>query len=128
MQVRSGAEVRERLLPQCIPHLVAHALEFVRSAYFLSVDEHAELLGGAAGGRLQRQTVIIAARSASNNAYHSRSVLLSPAPDAAGWRAFFRKRDTKVGDLCAELGVTRQTLYRFGGNTLLKSKVQHDRP
>jgi hypothetical protein len=23
------------------------------------------------------------------------------------------KRDTKVGDLCKELGVTRQTLYRF---------------
>jgi hypothetical protein len=22
-------------------------------------------------------------------------------------------RDTKVGDLCKELGVTRQTLYRF---------------
>ena len=107
-------------MPRCIlvEHvelLIAHAGEFVRSAYFLSVDEHAELRGGAAGGRLQRQTVIIAARSASNNAYHSRSVLLSPAPDAAGWRAFFRKRDTKVGDLCAELGVTRQTLYRFVG-------------
>jgi hypothetical protein len=25
------------------------------------------------------------------------------------------KRDTKVGDLCKELGVTRQTLYRFVG-------------
>jgi hypothetical protein len=25
------------------------------------------------------------------------------------------KRDTKVGDLCVELGVTRQTLYRFVG-------------
>jgi hypothetical protein len=24
-------------------------------------------------------------------------------------------RDTKVGDLCKELGVTRQTLYRFVG-------------
>ena len=23
------------------------------------------------------------------------------------------KRDTKVGELCKELGVTRQTLYRF---------------
>ena len=23
------------------------------------------------------------------------------------------KRDTRVGDLCKELGVTRQTLYRF---------------
>jgi hypothetical protein len=23
------------------------------------------------------------------------------------------ERDTKVGDLCKELGVTRQTLYRF---------------
>ena len=43
-------------------------------------------------------------------------------------QAAMAKRDTKVGDLCAELGVTRQTLYRFGGNTLLKSKVQHDRP
>jgi hypothetical protein len=62
------------------------------------------------------QTVIIAARSASNNAYHSRSVLVGPAPDAAGWRAFVRKRDTKLGDLCAELGVTRQTLYRFVGH------------
>jgi hypothetical protein len=27
------------------------------------------------------------------------------------------KRDTKVGDLCKELGVTRQTLYRFVGPT-----------
>jgi hypothetical protein len=35
--------------------------------------------------------------------------------DATGWRAFVRKRDPKVGDLCAELGVTRQTLYRFVG-------------
>ncbi len=25
------------------------------------------------------------------------------------------ERDTKVGDLCKELGVTRQTLYRFVG-------------
>jgi hypothetical protein len=25
------------------------------------------------------------------------------------------KRDTKVGELCKELGVTRQTLYRFVG-------------
>ena len=25
------------------------------------------------------------------------------------------KRDTRVGDLCKELGVTRQTLYRFVG-------------
>jgi DNA-binding Xre family transcriptional regulator len=25
------------------------------------------------------------------------------------------KRDTKVSDLCNELGVTRQTLYRFVG-------------
>ena len=25
------------------------------------------------------------------------------------------KRDTKVGDLCKELGVTRQTAYRFAG-------------
>ena len=43
------------------------------------------------------------------------------------------KRDTKVGDLCKELGVTRQTLYRFvdpkgelraDGTKLLKRKGQ----
>jgi DNA-binding Xre family transcriptional regulator len=28
-------------------------------------------------------------------------------------QAAMAKRDTKVGDLCKELGVTRQTLYRF---------------
>ena len=51
-------------------------------------------------------------------------------------QAAMAKRDTKVGDLCAELGVTRQTLYRFvgpkgelraDGNKLLKSKLQHGR-
>jgi DNA invertase Pin-like site-specific DNA recombinase len=30
-------------------------------------------------------------------------------------RAAMAKRDTKVSDLCTELGVTRQTLYRFVG-------------
>jgi DNA invertase Pin-like site-specific DNA recombinase len=30
-------------------------------------------------------------------------------------QAAMAKRDTKVGDLCVELGVTRQTLYRFVG-------------
>ena len=30
-------------------------------------------------------------------------------------RAAMAKRDTKVGDLCKELGVTRQRLYRFVG-------------
>ena len=30
-------------------------------------------------------------------------------------QAAMAKRDTKVGDLCRELGVTRQTLYRFVG-------------
>jgi hypothetical protein len=43
------------------------------------------------------------------------------------------KHDTKVGDLCKELGVTRQTLYRFvdpkgelraDGTKLLKRKGQ----
>lgn len=43
-------------------------------------------------------------------------------------------RDTKVGDLCKELGVTRHTLYRFvgpkgelrrDGAKLLKSKTQN---
>jgi hypothetical protein len=29
--------------------------------------------------------------------------------------AAMAKRDTKVSDLCTELGVTRQTLYRFVG-------------
>ena len=28
-------------------------------------------------------------------------------------QAAMAERDTKVGDLCKELGVTRQTLYRF---------------
>ena len=32
-------------------------------------------------------------------------------------------RDTKVGDLCKELGVTRQTLYRFVGP---KSELRPD--
>jgi len=44
------------------------------------------------------------------------------------------ERDTKVGDLCKELGVTRQTLYRFvdpkgelrpDGAKLLVSKSQN---
>jgi DNA invertase Pin-like site-specific DNA recombinase len=32
-------------------------------------------------------------------------------------QAAMAKRDTKVGDLCKELGVSRQTLYRFVGPT-----------
>jgi len=45
-------------------------------------------------------------------------------------QAAMARRDTKVGDLCRELGITRQTLYRFvgpkgelraDGNKLLKS-------
>ena len=48
-------------------------------------------------------------------------------------QAAMAKRDTKVGDLCDELGVTRQTLYRFvspkgelraDGTKLLKHKGQ----
>ena len=48
-------------------------------------------------------------------------------------QAAMANRATKVGDLCAELGVTRQTLYRFvdpqgalrpDGEKLLKSKRQ----
>ena len=48
-------------------------------------------------------------------------------------QAAMANRDTKVGDLCAELGVTRQTLYRFvdpkgelraDGTKLLKRKGQ----
>jgi DNA invertase Pin-like site-specific DNA recombinase len=48
-------------------------------------------------------------------------------------QAAMAKRDTKVGDLCKELGVTRQTLYRFvdpkgklrtDGTKLLKLKGQ----
>ncbi len=48
-------------------------------------------------------------------------------------QAAMAKRDTKVGELCAELGVTRQTLYRFvdpkgelreDGSKLLKRKSQ----
>lgn len=51
-------------------------------------------------------------------------------------QAAMAKRETNVGNLCAELGVTRQTLYRFVGpkgelrpdaNKLLKRKLQHDR-
>ncbi len=49
-------------------------------------------------------------------------------------QAAMAKRDTKVGDLCDELGVTRQTLYRFvspkgelrgDGIKLLKRKGQN---
>ena len=49
-------------------------------------------------------------------------------------QAAMTDRDTKVGDLCKELGVTRQTLYRFvgpkgelrpDGAKLLKSKTQN---
>jgi hypothetical protein len=49
-------------------------------------------------------------------------------------QAAMAKRDTKVGDLCKELGVTRQTLYRFvdpkgelraDGTKLLKRKGLH---
>ena len=51
-------------------------------------------------------------------------------------QAAMAKRDTKVGDLCKELGVTRQTLYRFvdpkgelraDGTKLLKRKGQSGR-
>ena len=46
-------------------------------------------------------------------------------------QAAMAKRDTKVSDLCKEIGVTRQTLYRFvdpkgglraDGTKLLKRK------
>ena len=49
-------------------------------------------------------------------------------------QAAMAKRDTKVSDLCTELGVTRQTLYRFVGpkrelradaTKLLKRKAQN---
>ena len=40
-------------------------------------------------------------------------------------QAAMSKRDTKVGELCKELGVTRQTLYRFVDPQLLKRKGQH---
>ena len=49
-------------------------------------------------------------------------------------QAAMTDRNTKVGDLCKELGVTRQTLYRFvgpkgelrpDGAKLLKSKTQN---
>ena len=48
-------------------------------------------------------------------------------------QAAMAKRDTRVGDLCQELGITRQTLYRFvdpkgelreDGSKLLKRKSQ----
>jgi DNA invertase Pin-like site-specific DNA recombinase len=51
-------------------------------------------------------------------------------------QAAMAKRDTRVGDLCKELGVTRQTLYRFvnpkgelraDGTKLLKRKAQNAR-
>jgi hypothetical protein len=51
-------------------------------------------------------------------------------------QAAMAKRDTQVGDLCMDRGVTRQTLYCFvgpkgelraDGNKLLKSKLQHGR-
>ncbi len=49
-------------------------------------------------------------------------------------QAAMARRDTKIGDLCKELGVTRQTLYRFvgpkgelraDGTKLLKRKGQN---
>jgi DNA invertase Pin-like site-specific DNA recombinase len=40
-------------------------------------------------------------------------------------QAAMAKRDTKVGDLCMELGVTRQTLYRFVGP---KGELRSKRP
>jgi DNA-binding Xre family transcriptional regulator len=49
-------------------------------------------------------------------------------------QAAMAERDTKVGELCKELGVTRQTLYRFvdpkgelrpDGAKLLVSKSQN---
>jgi hypothetical protein len=51
-------------------------------------------------------------------------------------QASMAKRDTRVGDLCKELGVTRQTLYRFvgpkgqlrtDGTKLLKRKARNVR-
>ena len=60
-----------------------------------------------------------------------RPYTMTPAKRLA--QAAMAKRDTKVGDLCKELGVTRQTLYRFvdpkgelraDGARLLKRKGQ----
>lgn len=42
------------------------------------------------------------------------AVLLPPAKLRLA-QAARTQRDTKVGDLCPELGITRQTLYRFVG-------------
>ena len=57
---------------------------------------------------------------------------MTPAKLRLG-QAEMAKRDTRVGDLCRELGITRQTLYRFvdpkgelraDGTKLLKRKGQ----
>jgi hypothetical protein len=64
--------------------------------------------------------------------YGGRPYTMTPAKLRLA-QAAMAKRDTRVGDLCKELGITRQTLYRFvgpegelrvDGTNLLKRKGQ----
>jgi hypothetical protein len=50
--------------------------------------------------------------SPSFTSWRGRPYTMTPAKLRLA-HAAMSKRDTKVGELCKELGVTRQTLYRF---------------
>jgi DNA invertase Pin-like site-specific DNA recombinase len=73
---------------------------------------------------------LLAARARGRNG--GRPYTMTPAKLRLA-QAAMSKRDTKVGDLCKELAVTRQTLYRFvdpkgqlraDGRLLLERRVQ----
>jgi hypothetical protein len=79
----------------------------------------------ARGATLDQAEGVRTSASASHNPYRAREAEPgSPSKSVTTTlsisvilltQAAMTDRDTKVGDLCRELGVTRQTLYRFVG-------------
>ncbi len=89
-------------------------------------------------GRSEKQDVgpLVQKAPRARGGHGGRPYTMTPAKLRRA-QAAMAKRDTKVGDLCKELGVTRQTLYRFvdpngdlraDGAELLKRKGQHLSP
>jgi DNA invertase Pin-like site-specific DNA recombinase len=81
---------------------------------------------------IRERTIAGLASARARGRNGSRPYTMTPAKPRLA-QAAMAKRDTKVGDLCKVLGVTRQTLYRFvdpkgklraDGAKLLKLKGQ----
>jgi DNA invertase Pin-like site-specific DNA recombinase len=81
---------------------------------------------------IRERTVAGLSSARARGRYGGRPYTMTPAKLRLA-QAAMAKRDTRVGDLCKELGITRQTLYRFvgpegelrtDGNKLLKRKGQ----